>query len=466
MLNRDMIVGNASRDGARAASLGDIKNDICSGVKAELSASGIPVPNAASPTNCAVQASSPTTITITCKKPDGTACSTQLRHRRDLGLHRNCRGEVQPHPDHSVHQWLAGQLRTPGTEHADEGRVSMKRYLTLRTQARRARGGCRHRRPAVGRAPDVRCVRRRHRHADQQEAPAQRHPRRSRASRRVQPARKLEHRQGRRPRLRSRPRPQRDRGADAQRRLLVRRRVQARLQRACVSTPPRCPSTCYPGPANYTPGVNYKTTGRKISCGPVLCAIPQLRGASTEHRNAQDRVQHDPGLPGTNRRLRLRTGRWNPAGIDRQHHLGGLQGLLRHDCAQPDGRCDRCRPHEQHGPDRCRQAARRHQGHAAVDDPEPAVRRSGDDRSQWPDHHRSGRRPRPATRAEPWLDLREQLRAGHGSVDADRVLRRLRQSGSGDAEDQRARWSRAWSCMRDRVPGLPTRDGTCLAAHR
>ena len=28
------------------------------------------------PTNCAVQASSPTTITITCKKPDGTACST------------------------------------------------------------------------------------------------------------------------------------------------------------------------------------------------------------------------------------------------------------------------------------------------------------------------------------------------------------------------------------------------------
>jgi len=80
MINRDMIVGNASRDGARAASLADPYADICKSIKEELSASGIPVPNPATPTNgnCAVDASSATTILITCKKPppDGTACST------------------------------------------------------------------------------------------------------------------------------------------------------------------------------------------------------------------------------------------------------------------------------------------------------------------------------------------------------------------------------------------------------
>jgi Flp pilus assembly protein TadG len=76
IINRDMIVGNASRDGARAASLGDIKADICTSIKAELTASGIPVPNSSTPTNCAVQASSPTTITITCRKPDNSVCST------------------------------------------------------------------------------------------------------------------------------------------------------------------------------------------------------------------------------------------------------------------------------------------------------------------------------------------------------------------------------------------------------
>jgi Flp pilus assembly protein TadG len=65
MLNRDMIVGNASRDGARAASLGDTQALIKSGIAAELAASGIPTTPATG-----------TTITVTCKKPNGTACST------------------------------------------------------------------------------------------------------------------------------------------------------------------------------------------------------------------------------------------------------------------------------------------------------------------------------------------------------------------------------------------------------
>jgi len=64
MLNRDMIVGNASRDGARAASLGDTYADTRASIVAELAASGIPTTVADG-----------TTITIDCKKPDGTACN-------------------------------------------------------------------------------------------------------------------------------------------------------------------------------------------------------------------------------------------------------------------------------------------------------------------------------------------------------------------------------------------------------
>jgi hypothetical protein len=36
------------------------------------------------------------------------------------------------------------------------------------------------------------------------------------------------------------------------------------------------PSTCYPGTSPYTAGIAYKSTGRKVSCSPVLCAIPCL----------------------------------------------------------------------------------------------------------------------------------------------------------------------------------------------
>jgi Flp pilus assembly protein TadG len=75
MLNRDMIIGNTSRDGVRAASLGDPYVDICKAIKSELSGSGIPVPNPAAPTNCADSATSATQISISCKKPDGTACN-------------------------------------------------------------------------------------------------------------------------------------------------------------------------------------------------------------------------------------------------------------------------------------------------------------------------------------------------------------------------------------------------------
>ena len=75
MLNRDTMIANTSRDGARAASLGDPYLEICKSIKSELSGSGIPVPNPSAPTNCVDSAASPTKISISCKKPDGSACN-------------------------------------------------------------------------------------------------------------------------------------------------------------------------------------------------------------------------------------------------------------------------------------------------------------------------------------------------------------------------------------------------------
>ena len=62
MLNRDMIVGNASRDGARVASLNGTYTEIMNSITTELAASGIPT------------TSPSTTITIDCKKADDTPC--------------------------------------------------------------------------------------------------------------------------------------------------------------------------------------------------------------------------------------------------------------------------------------------------------------------------------------------------------------------------------------------------------
>ena len=62
MLNRDMIVGNASRDGARVASLNGTYSEIRSTITTQLSANGIPT------------TSPSTTITIDCKKADNTPC--------------------------------------------------------------------------------------------------------------------------------------------------------------------------------------------------------------------------------------------------------------------------------------------------------------------------------------------------------------------------------------------------------
>jgi Flp pilus assembly protein TadG len=69
MMNRDMLVDNASRDGVRVASLGGQFTEVCTTVKTELSQSGLAVP-----ASCNTNAT-PTKITIDCIKIDGTACS-------------------------------------------------------------------------------------------------------------------------------------------------------------------------------------------------------------------------------------------------------------------------------------------------------------------------------------------------------------------------------------------------------
>lgn len=63
MMNRDVVIDNAARDGARVASLNGNYAAILSSIQAELSDSGIPV----SGTGAAV-------IKIDCKKANGAAC--------------------------------------------------------------------------------------------------------------------------------------------------------------------------------------------------------------------------------------------------------------------------------------------------------------------------------------------------------------------------------------------------------
>ncbi len=73
MLNRDTIVNNSSRDGAREASVAGSWTSICNMVKTEMSAQGIPVP--VSCITATAAATYPTAIRISCKKPDDTACN-------------------------------------------------------------------------------------------------------------------------------------------------------------------------------------------------------------------------------------------------------------------------------------------------------------------------------------------------------------------------------------------------------
>ena len=199
-------------------------------------------------------------------------------------------------------------------------------------------------------------VRRRHRHADQRETTSSTSTlERSRAERVPTTCPETRTRPDRRPRLRSRARPHRRPGAlEAQRRLLVCCRVEAGLQRPCCRHHPDALDVL-PQPAQLPPGSTTRRPGARSAAAPVLCCH-SVRGASTEHRNSEGRVQHDPGSSRDGPSdFAFGAGRWHPPGIDPGDIISvACKGSCGHDRTQPDGRCDRRRPHEQHGSDRCR----------------------------------------------------------------------------------------------------------------
>ena len=120
MLNRTTIVSNASRDGARAASLDGTFADICTTVKSELSESGIAVPTACTATT------GTTIIKIDCKKVDNTACgatSTTYDTLAVSGATAIVTVDLHLHLDHAADQPAVRQHRGVHPDHADEGGV-------------------------------------------------------------------------------------------------------------------------------------------------------------------------------------------------------------------------------------------------------------------------------------------------------------------------------------------------------
>lgn len=75
MLNRDMIVGNASRDGARLASLNGTYSEVRDSITSELSASGIPTSGSTSIDICIVPAAATTCTDMSASAYDAAATS-------------------------------------------------------------------------------------------------------------------------------------------------------------------------------------------------------------------------------------------------------------------------------------------------------------------------------------------------------------------------------------------------------
>ena len=75
MLNRDMIVGNASRDGARLASLNGTYTEVRDSITSELSQSGIPTSGATTIDICILPAAATTCTNMTASAYDAAATS-------------------------------------------------------------------------------------------------------------------------------------------------------------------------------------------------------------------------------------------------------------------------------------------------------------------------------------------------------------------------------------------------------
>ena len=242
---------------------------------------------------------------------------------------------------------------------------------------------------------------------------------------------KLEHRQGRRPGLRTGPRPDRDRDAGAQRRLLVRGRLQARLRRPTVD-PPRCrrPATRAP-PRTPRVSTTRPPAARSAAarcCAPSRAWSPRrtpLRRRSRATRSGSTRdarsTSRSPRPVASSRAPPATSSRWParaPAARSRPTRWTSPSSPTAR-AAWVTTDVDKLR--------------RRHQGHAAGDDAEPAVRRPGHHRPQCPDHHRPGRFE--GLRLDKaWPDLRQHLRRPPGCGCRSRSPTTT--DGTGDAEDQ------------------------------
>ena len=75
MLNRDMIIGNASRDGARLASLNGTYTEVRDTITGELAQSGIPTSGATSIDICILPAAATTCSNMTASAYDAAATS-------------------------------------------------------------------------------------------------------------------------------------------------------------------------------------------------------------------------------------------------------------------------------------------------------------------------------------------------------------------------------------------------------
>ena len=155
----------------------------------------------------------------------------------------------------------------------------MKKYLTLRRKRDELGVVADHRRPAGGRAPDVRGVRRRHRHAGQQkhqlndtlDAAAQAGAYDLPGSSTTAKADALAFALAHDPIETGSLEPNVDFWC------IVASKLASGVYQPDST---QMPSTCYPGTGAYTAGVNYKTTGRKISCSTKICAIPCVEPVS------------------------------------------------------------------------------------------------------------------------------------------------------------------------------------------
>jgi Flp pilus assembly protein TadG len=118
MLNRDTIVGNASRDGARVASLNGSYDVICTAVKGELAQSGIPVPAQCNST------ASPTTVTIDCIKVDNSACHATAGTYNTLAV----AGTTVIVKVRYVHSWI-----TPGLPFLGDG-ITLEQVTQMKVE--------------------------------------------------------------------------------------------------------------------------------------------------------------------------------------------------------------------------------------------------------------------------------------------------------------------------------------------